>query len=327
MENRISPTITDILTAYRFLKGRVRHTPLELSHALSEEAGGSVYLKWENQQHCASFKIRGALNRMYALTPEERDRGVVTASSGNHAQGVATAASLLGVKAVICVPGMCPETKKNAIRRRGGAWVDLRVIGHFYDEAEVEAKRLATAEGMTFVSAYEDFHVVCGQGTVAVEMLLDEPDLDMLVVPISGGGLISGITAAALAMRPGIEIWGIHAAANPSWTRGWQEGRIVPVEEEDTLADALSGAASQVLYEYLRPRLAGVIPVTESAMADAVAFLHREHHQVVEGSAATGVAALREKALDVRSRKVGVVISGGNIDEAKLLRILQKEPF
>ena len=205
--------------------------------------------------------------------------------------------------------------------------MDLRVIGHFYDEAEEEAKRLAAADGMTFVSAYEDFRVVCGQGTVAVDMLLDEPALDMIVVPISGGGLISGITAAALAMRPGIEIWGIHAASNPSWTRGWQEGRIVPVEEEDTLADALSGAASQVLYEYLRPRLAGVIPVTESAMADAVAFLHREHHQVVEGSAATGVAALREKALDVHGRKVGVVVSGGNIDEAKLLRILRKEPF
>jgi threonine dehydratase len=321
----ISPTITDILAAYRFLEGKVRHTPLEYSYPLSEELGGAVFLKWENQQHCASFKIRGALNRMYALTPEERARGVVTASSGNHAQGVATAASLLGVRAVVCVPGMCPETKKTAIRRRGGQWVDLRVIGHFYDEAEEEAKRLARVEGMTFVSAYEDFHVVCGQGTVAVEMFLDEPDLDVLVVPISGGGLISGITAAALALGRGIEIWGIHAAANPSWTRGWEEGRIVQVEEEDTLADALSGAASQVLYEFLRPRLSGVIPVSEQAMARAVAFLHREHHQVVEGAGAIGVAALREKLLEVRGRKVGVVVSGGNIDEAKLLKILGGE--
>lgn len=325
MNPAISPTITDILAAYRFLKGKVRHTPLEYSYPLSEELGGSIFLKWENQQHCASFKIRGALNRMYALTPEERDRGVVTASSGNHAQGVATAASLLGVRAVICVPGMCPETKKTAIRRRGGQWVDLRVIGHFYDEAEEEAKRLAGVEGMTFVSAYEDFHVVCGQGTVAVEMFLDEPDLEVLVVPISGGGLISGITAAALALRPGIEIWGIHAAANPSWTKGWEEGRIVQVEEEDTLADALSGAASQALYEFLRPRLSGVIPVSEPAMARAVAFLHREHHQVAEGSGAIGVAALREKLLEARGRKVGVVVSGGNIDEAILLKILGGE--
>lgn len=325
MAEGINPAITDILKAYRFLKDKVRHTPTEYSHALSERLGTPVFIKWENQQHCASFKIRGALNRMYALTPEERSRGVVTASSGNHAQGVATAASQLGVRAVICVPGMCPETKKRAIRRRGGEWVDLRVIGHFYDEAEEEAKRLALVEGMTFVSAYEDFHVVCGQGTVAVEMLLDEPDLDVLVVPISGGGLISGITAAALAMRPGIQIWGIHAEANPSWTRGWQEGRIVAVEEEDTLADALSGAASQVLYEYLRPRLEGVIPVAEAAMEKAVAFLHSEHHQVVEGSGAIGVAALMEGLLDARERKVGVVVSGGNIDEAKLLRILHRE--
>jgi threonine dehydratase len=262
---------------------------------------------------------------MYALGQEERKRGVVTASSGNHAQGVATAAVLLGVKAVICVPGMCPETKKTAIRRRGGEWVDLRVIGHFYDEAEEEAKRLASVEGMTFVSAYEDFHVVCGQGTVAVEMLLDEPDLDVLVVPISGGGLISGITAAALALRPGIEIWGVHAKANPSWTRGWAEGRIVPVVEEDTLADALSGAASQILYEYLRPRLEGVIQVSEPAMASAVAFLHKEHHQVVEGSGAIGVAALREKLLRAQGRKIGIVVSGGNIDEARLMKILGGE--
>lgn len=324
MTQAISPTITDVLMAYRFLEGKVRHTPIEYSHALSGKMGTSVFLKWENQQHCASFKIRGALNRMYALTPEERSRGVVTASSGNHAQGVATAASLLGARAVICVPGMCPETKKTAIRRRGGEWVDLRVIGHFYDEAEEEAKRLALAEGLTFVSAYEDFHVVCGQGTVAVEMLMDEPDLDILVVPISGGGLISGITAAALALRPGIEIWGIHAEANPSWSRGWAEGRIVSVEEEDTLADALSGAASQVLYEYLRPRLNGVVAVSESAMEKAVAFLHSEHHQVVEGSGAIGVAALMEKLVDVRGRKVGVVVSGGNIDEGKLLKILSR---
>jgi threonine dehydratase len=325
MTEAISPTVTDILMAYRFLKGKVRHTPLEFSYLLSEESGAKVFLKWENQQHCASFKIRGALNRMYALGQEERKRGVVTASSGNHAQGVATAAALLGVKAVICVPGMCPETKKTAIRRRGGEWVDLRVIGHFYDEAEEEAKRLASVEGMTFVSAYEDFHVVCGQGTVAVEMLLDEPDLDVLVVPISGGGLISGITAAALALRPGIEIWGVHAKANPSWTRGWAEGRIVPVVEEDTLADALSGAASQILYEYLRPRLEGVIQVSEPAMASAVAFLHKEHHQVVEGSGAIGVAALREKLLRAQGRKIGIVVSGGNIDEARLMKILGGE--
>ncbi len=324
MTRSIEPTVTDILKAYRFLKDKVRHTPTEHSFALSEKTGTPVYLKWENQQHCSSFKIRGALNRMYALDGGERARGVVTASSGNHAQGVATAASLLGVRAVICVPGMCPETKKKAIRRRGGEWVDLRVIGHFYDEAEEEAKRLALAEGLTFVSAYEDFHVVCGQGTVAVEMLMDEPDLDILVVPISGGGLISGITAAACALRPGIEIWGIHAEANPSWTRGWQEGRIVSVEEEDTLADALSGAASQVLYEFLRPRLKGVIPVGEPAMEKAVAFLHSEHHQVVEGSGAIGVAALMEGLVDVRGRKVGVVISGGNIDEAKIKKILAK---
>ena len=321
----LSPTVTDVLLARRFLQGRVRRTPLEKSFPLSDRTGAEVLIKWENQQLTGSFKLRGALNRVCALTAEERDRGVVTASSGNHAQGVATAAALLSVRAVIFVPGGCPETKRQAIRYRGGDWVDLRVVGSVYDEAEAAAKDFAQAEGSTYVSAYEDLLVASGQGTLGLEMLEDEPELDDLVVPISGGGLISGVTAAACALRPGIRIYGVHAATNPSWEEAWRRGRVVPVEEGATLADALSGAASQPLFEFLRPRLAGLVAVTEEEIGRAMAWLHRHHHQVVEGGGAVGVAALLAERLDVAGRRVGVVVSGGNVDDRRLVPLLDPE--
>ena len=212
----IAPEMKDVLKAARFLVGRIRKTPVEKSYSLSDMAGSEVFLKWENQQLCGSFKIRGALNKMYSLTSLERGRGVITASSGNHAQGVAMAASLLGVRAVICVPGSCPETKREAILSRGSGLVDLRVIGRFYDEAEAEAKAVAERDGLVYVSAYEDHHIVSGQGTLGLEFLMEVPDLDLLIVPISGGGLISGVATAARALRPGIEVIGVHASANPS---------------------------------------------------------------------------------------------------------------
>jgi len=320
---RFVPDITDVLLAARFLDGKIRKTPCEMSPALEQRTGRQVALKWENQQICASFKVRGALNKMFSLTEKEKEAGVITASSGNHAQGVAMAASMLGVRAVICVPGTCPETKRNAIRARGGEWVDLKVIGHFYDEAELEAKRLCSEKRMTYVSAFEDLHVAAGQGTLGLEFIMDMPDITTLLVPISGAGLITGVMVAARALRPDIAVWGVYAKANPSWPRAWSLGKVVPVEEEETLADALSGAASSELFGFVRENLNGLIEITEEEMAEAILFLHREHHQVVEGAGAIGVAALLSGKAPEAEGKTGVVISGGNIDEKKLLELLR----
>ena len=284
-------------------------------------------MKAENLQRTGSFKIRGALNKMYSLTPEERSLGVVTPSSGNHGQGVAFAASQLGVKAVVCVPGACPQTKREAIRRLGGEWVELRVVGELYDDAEHEAHRVAVAEGRTFVSSYEDAVVISGAATVGLELMMDEPDLDAILVPAGGGGLMNGVSLSAKTLRPGVRIWGVQSVASEPWVASWEGGRVLEVPYGDSLADGLTGSIPHSLLDLAKTRMEGCFSVTEDEIAQAIAYLHREHHQVVEGSAATGVAALREKALDVRGRKVGVVISGGNIDEAKLLRILQKEPF
>ncbi len=320
----IDPTITDVLLAYRFLKNRVRHTPTERSVPLSEKLGTNVFIKWENQQIAGSFKLRGALNKMFSLSCDETKLGVVTPSSGNHAQGVAIAAKMLEVRAVICVPGVCPMTKQKAIKMRGGEFVDLRVIGHFYDDAEAEAKRLAREEGLTFVSSYEDHFVVSGAGTLGFEFMMDEPELDVLVVPAGGGGLLNGIAIAAKALRPHVELYGIQSVASQPWIKSWPLGKVVEVEYEDSLADGLMGSIPQSLLDLSKKRIKDFLAVTEDDIARAIAFLHNEHHQVVEGSGAIGVAALLAGKIPVEGKNVGVVISGGNIDKKRLMEVLNK---
>jgi len=320
----INPAMSDILLANRFLEGRIRRTPLEKSLQLGEITGGEVFLKWENQQIAGSFKIRGALNKMFSLEEKEREKGVVTASSGNHAQGVAIAASMLGVKAVVCVPESCPVTKQKAIRRLGGEWVRLHVHGPFYDDAEKEAHRLEAEEGMTYVSSFEDHWIVSGAGTAGLEMFMAEPELDAVIVPAGGGGLISGVALAAKSLRPSVEVWGVQSVASQPFVASWPKGRVVDVEYGDSLADGLTGSIPQSLLDLARRRISGFIAVTEEEIAQAIAWLHREHHQVVEGAGAVGVAALLSGRISGWGRRVGVLISGGNIDHERLEDILRR---
>nr|WP_050802147.1 threonine/serine dehydratase [Thermanaerovibrio velox] len=310
--------------AYRFLKGKVRHTPTELSSPLSALSGAAVYLKWENQQICGAFKVRGALFKMNSLDPAKRAKGVVTASSGNHAQGVAMAASALGVKGIICVPSTCPETKKEAISRLGGPWITLKVVQGSYDQAEEEALRLSREEGMEFISAFEDHHIVCGASTIGIEMMMDQPDLDVIIVPAGGGGLMNGVALAACHLRPGIKVYGVQSEASNPYVVSWEDGIVKDVEYLPTLADGLAGYIPQSLLDLAKTRMAGMVQVTERSIGRAMAFLLHHHHQVVEGSGAVGVAAILEKRLDLRGLKVGIVISGGNVDSHRLRQVLDE---
>jgi threonine dehydratase len=289
--------------------------------------GAQVCLKLENQQHAGSFKIRGAINKMFSLSEAERSRGVITASSGNHAQGLATAASMLGVRAVICVPETCPETKKDSVRARGGKYVELRVTGAQYDDTEREALRAADEEGLVFVSAYEDTYIAAGQGTLAIEMFEAEPELDVIICPLSGGGLLTGLTAAAKTLRPSIEIWGTMARNNQSWQHAWATGRVEPIEELDSIADALGGAASPKLFGYIRNNITGIADSSEDEIAKSMAMIHKLHHMVIEGAAGTAIAALISGKIEVRGKRVGIVISGGNVDDAKFVKILADSLF
>lgn len=318
------PSITDILKAAKTIRGKVRRTPLEYSHPLSKLTGGDVFLKLENQQRTNSFKIRGAMNKMHALSDEERRGGVVTASSGNHAQGLSLAASMLKVRAVIYVPETCPETKKASVLARGGKYVELRVVGTQYDDVERAALLAAEAEGLTFVSAYEDTDVAAGQGTLAIEILEEEPEMDAIFCPLSGGGLLTGVAVASRALRPEIELWGTFAENNPSWSRAWEEGFVVPVEEKNSLADALGGSASPVLFGFIRETINGIVPVPEHEIAKYMAWVHENHHIVIEGAAATAIWGVLSGVTDLKNRRVCAVISGGNVDDAKLLEVLHE---
>ncbi|MDR3076832.1 MAG: pyridoxal-phosphate dependent enzyme, partial [Synergistaceae bacterium] len=224
---------------------------------------------------------------------------------------------------VICVPETCPETKKNSVRARGGEYVDLRVVGAQYDDTERAAFRYADAEGLVFVSAYEDTQIAAGQGTLAIEMLEDEPELDAIICPLSGGGLLTGVTVAARALRPQVEIWGTMARNNQSWQRAWEIGRVEPVDELDSIADALGGMASPKLFGFIRSSITGIADASEDEIAKSMAAVHKLHHMVIEGAAGTAVSALMSGHIDVKNKRVGVVISGGNVDDAKFVRILE----
>jgi len=316
------PGFQDVVKAYRFLRSRVRHTPTEYSYALSELAGVPVYIKWENQQLCGSFKIRGALYKMNTLNEAERDRGVVTCSSGNHGQGVALAARELKVKTTIFVPNVCPETKKQMILRRGGEWVDLVVSEGDYDRAEQDAHDFADKQGATYISSFEDATVISGQGTAGLEMFMDEPGIDYLIVPAGGGGLMNGIAISAKAINPNVEIWGVQSDTSNPWVVSWPDGKVRQVEYRDTIADGLSGSIPQSLVTMAKQRVTGIHEVTEDEIKRAIALVHREHHQVIEGAGAVGIAALITGKTKPKGKSVGVVISGGNIDEEKLKKIL-----
>ena len=320
------PVFRDIVKAYGFLKTRVRHTPTEYSEALSEIAGVPVYVKWENQQLCGSFKIRGALYAMHSLDANRRDKGVVTCSSGNHGQGVALAAKSMGIKAVVFVPESCPELKKKKIRQLGGDWVELRVAAGDYDFAEAESHVFAEREGGTYLSSYEDAAVISGQGSAGMEMFMDEPDIEYLLVPAGGGGLINGAAIAAKAIAPAADSFGVQSEASNPWVVSWPDGIVKTVTYSDTVADGLAGAIPQSLLTLAKKRVSGMLEVTENDIKRAIAFVHREHRQIIEGAGAVGIAALLSGAARPNGRKTGIIVSGGNIGDAALREILGPPP-
>ncbi len=312
-------TLRDVYEAKRRIEGWALRTPLAYSYRLSDLCGGDVWLKLENLQPVGSFKIRGAVNKLLLLTEEEKARGVVTSSSGNHAQGVGYAAREFGVKATIVVPENTPGAKLGAIRRYG---VDLIVHGEEYMDAERLARGLEKEKGMTFVSGYNDPDIIAGQGTVGLEMLEDRPDLDLVLVPVGGGGLISGV-ATVFKAATDAEVLGVQSVASPVMAESIRQGRIVDMELEDSVAEGLHGGIEEgsITFDLCRRLVDAFVLVEEETIKDAMGLMLTEERQVVEGSAAVGVAAIMEDPDRFRGRKVGVVITGGNVDKALLREI------
>jgi len=299
------------------IRSWVRETPLEYSPFLSELCGGEVWLKFENQQLTGSFKIRGALNKLLQLSGEARRQGVVAASSGNHAQGVGYAARELGIEATIVVPQNTPEVKLEAIRGYG---VELIVHGEEYMDAERLARRMEREEGKTFVSAYNDLDVIAGQGTLGLEMVEEQPELEVVLVPVGGGGLVSGVGFIFKAALAG-EVLGVQSVASPVMAESIKQGRIIEMELEESVAEGLHGGIEEgsITFDLCRSLVDDFILVQEETIKGAIGLLLNRQRQVVEGAGAVGVAAIMENPERFSGRRVGVVVSGGNLD-TKLLR-------
>lgn len=314
----------DVLAAAERLGDHVRRTPLYTSPSLAEATGADVHLKLENLQRTGSFKLRGAINRISALDADERTRGVVTASGGNHAQGVALAAALHDIAATIVMPVGTSRTKVDATRAYGG---EVILHGSEYYEAAERAHAIEAESGKTYVHAFEDPRIIAGQGTVGLEILEDKPDVETVVVPIGGGGLIGGIaTAIADADRP-VRVIGVESAGARSPSRSLAAGTVVELDGVDTFAE---GMATRHIGErtlaLMRAHVDEIVAVDDVDMAAAMHHLVRHSRTVAEPAGAAAVAALRSDAFDYTEGEVIVpVVSGGNVDADLLARILTED--
>lgn len=318
-----SPSITwpDVQSAYEAIRPYVQHTPARQSRTLSAIHGADIWLKFENLQFTGAYKERGALNRLLKLTPAQKQRGVIAMSAGNHAQGVAYHASRLGIPATIVMPLATPAIKVEGTRVHGA-----RIILHgaVFEEAAAHAAHLAETEGLTFIHPFDDPAVIAGQGTIAIEYLNDVPDLDCMILPIGGGGMISGMGLVARELRPQMEIIGVQAELFPSM-RARLRG-----EHSDcggsTLAEGIAVKTPGSLTSELVSELVDdIVLVDETRLESAVSQLLNIEKTVVEGAGAAGLAAILTTPERFRGRKVGLVLTGGNIDTRLLADILYRE--
>jgi len=313
-------TLQTIQDAAARLRGQVLETPCVESKTLSQIVGAQVFLKFENLQFTASFKERGACNRLAQLSPDERARGVVAMSAGNHAQGVAYHAQRLGVRAVIVMPRFTPGVK---VERTRGFGAEVVLHGDTLEEARQHAYQLAEAQGLTFVHPYDDEAIAAGQGTLALEMLGEQPDLDTLVIAIGGGGLIAGVATAAKALKPGIQVVGVQAARFPSMVnavRGTQHPGGT-----STIAEGIAvGTPGKITQEVVERLVDDLLLVDEGDIEQAVLMLLEIEKTLVEGAGAAGLAALVRHPERFQGQRVGLVLSGGNIDPLLLAAIIER---
>jgi threonine dehydratase len=316
--------LSDIFSARHRISQLAVKTPLVGSTALSKACGASIALKLENLQPIGAFKLRGAANKILSLTGQERSRGVLTVSSGNHGRAVSYVASSLGVKATICLPRTVPENKREAIRSLGA---ELRIVGDDYDAAMEVADSFQAETNMTMVHAFDDLKVIAGQGTIGLEIIEELPDLDTVIVPLSGGGLISGIAFSLKQISPDIHVVGVSMDRGAAMVESLKAGRVVEIIEEPTLADALAGGLNKD-NRYTLPMVQKYVDetvlVTEDEIAQGVLHCLVEEHLVVEGGAAVGVSALLANKIKKPGKNAAVVISGGNISPHVLSEILTK---
>ena len=318
------PKLEHVYIARQRIQPLVRKTPLEESPWLTTFLGTNTYLKLENQQITGSFKIRGATNKLLSLSDDEKTRGVITVSSGNHGRAVSYVAGKLGINAVICLSEAVPGNKVQAIQELGAETV---VAGKNYDDATEHAAHLQAKRGLTMVHPFDDPFVIAGQGTIGVELMEDLPHIDTAIVPLSGGGLLGGIALALKSLKPAIHIVGISMERGPAMVESLKAGQVVDIVEEPTLADALAGGIgldNRYTFRLIQEYVDETVLVSEDEIAAAMTFALGKHHLIVEGGGAVGIAALLYSKVSHLGENVAVVVSGGNVDLPALLEVAQR---
>jgi threonine dehydratase len=316
-------TLEDVQAARARIRDRIYLSPCARSETLSRLTGTTALLKLDNLQMTGAYKERGALNKLLVMPAAERERGLIAASAGNHAQAVAYHAGRLGVKATIVMPEATPIMKVANTRAHGARIV---LHGANYDEAYAEARRLEHVEHLTFVHPFDDPDIIAGQGTVALEVLEQEPELDAIVVPVGGGGLVSGVAVAVKALRPGAKVIGVETEMLPCMLQAVEAGKPVTLEGANTIADGIAvKRAGDLTLEHVKRYVDEIVTVSEEEIASAILYLLEREKTVVEGAGAVAVAALMQhKVRGLEGRRVVSVISGGNIDVNLVARVIER---
>ena len=311
-------TIDQIYSARERLRGIARVTPLNPTKSL----GKNIYIKSENLQLTGAFKVRGAYNKLSCLSEEEKAKGVIACSAGNHAQGVALSATKLGIRSVVCMPAAAPISKIRATENYGA---EVVLVPGTYDDAAAKATQLAAEYGYTFAHPFNDEYVIAGQGTIGIEILEQLPDVQQVVVPIGGGGLIAGIALAIKTLRPSCRIVGVQSAGAPSMYDSIQQGEIIALPHVSTIADGIAvKRPGDLTYELVKKYVDDVVVVDDNQVAAAIVALMEDQKTVAEGAGACAVAAVLSGQVDAENLKTVCVVSGGNVDMTTLSRIINK---
>lgn len=314
-------TFDDVAAAHERLRGIAHRTPVLTSRTANERTGAELFFKCESLQRMGAFKFRGAYNAIAQFTPEQKARGVITFSSGNHAQAIALSARLLGVKAVIVMPHDAPAVKVEATRGYGG---EVVFYDRYTEDREALGKRLAAERGLTLIPPYDHAHVMAGQGTAAKELFEETGELDLLLTPLGGGGLLSGCATAAHAMSPGCTVIGVEPEAGNDGQRSFQSGQIVHIDTPKTLADgAQTQHLGELTFAVIRERVSEIVTVSDAELVDTMKFFASRMKLVVEPTGCLAAAAVLHGKVDVRGKRVGVVISGGNVDLLRFAALVQ----
>ena len=316
-------TIGDVRAAARRLHGIAHRTPVITSTTLNERAGGEIFLKCENFQRMGAFKFRGAYNRIVQLTETQRRAGVVAFSSGNHAQGVALASKLLGVPAVIVMPEDAPKSKIAATQGYGAEVV-------FYDRHRSHrheiAQKLCDKRGATLVPPFNDPHILAGAGTAVLELLEDTPDIDTVITPVGGGGLLSGSSIAAHGVNPQIAMYGVEPEAGNDFQQSLQRNEIVHIDVPRTIADGLqTQAPGDITFATIRAHHGTIVTVSDAELVEAMRFAFERLKLVIEPSGGAGLAAVMTGKIDARGKRAGIVISGGNVDISRFAELVSTQ--